>query len=47
MLIPLLVLSLGAIFAGIIFKDIFIGHNTSYSFWGESIIFLERCAGCA
>ncbi len=42
MLIPLLVLSLGAIFAGIIFKDIFIGHNTSYSFWGESIIFLER-----
>ena len=42
MLIPLLVLSLGAIFAGIIFKDIFIGHYTSYSFWGESIIFLER-----
>jgi len=41
MIAPLLILALGAVFSGIIFKDLFIGHNTSYTFWGSSIMFLE------
>ena len=41
MLIPLLLLSIGAIAAGFLFKDLFIGHEKSYEFWGESILFLE------
>ncbi len=41
MIVPLIVLSIGAIFAGILFKDLFIGHETSYEFWGASIKFLE------
>ena len=41
MLIPLIVLAIGAIFAGILFKDLFIGHVTSYEFWSSSIKFLE------
>ena len=41
MLVPLIVLSIGAIFAGIFFKELFIGHEISYSFWGNSIKFLE------
>ncbi len=41
MLIPLILLSIGAILAGIIFKDLFIGNNSSYLFWQESIKFLE------
>ncbi len=41
MLIPLVVLAIGAIFAGMVFKDLFIGHDISYSFWGDSILFLE------
>ena len=41
MLIPLLLLSIGAIVAGFLFKDLFIGHEKSYEFWGESILFLE------
>jgi NADH-quinone oxidoreductase subunit L len=40
-LVPLIVLALGAIFAGILFKDLFIGHETSYEFWSSSIKFLE------
>ena len=40
MLIPLIILSLGAIFSGFYFKDIFIG-NSSINFWQESIFFLE------
>ena len=41
MLLPLIILAIGAIFAGIIFKDLFIGHETSYEFWSNSIKFLE------
>ena len=41
MLSPLLILSVGAIFSGYLFKDFFIG-NSSDNFWGESIFFLEN-----
>ena len=41
MLIPLLILSIGAIFAGFVFKDLFIGHSGDNYFWAESIKFLE------
>ena len=41
MLVPLIILAIGAIFAGILFKDLFIGHETSYEFWSNSIKFLE------
>ena len=40
MLLPLLILAVGAIFAGFLFKDLFIGHETSYEFWSNSIKFL-------
>ena len=41
MLIPLILLSIGAIFAGYIFKELFIGHDGTNNFWQESIFFLE------
>ena len=41
MLIPLVLLSIGAIFAGYIFKDLFIGHSVENNFWQDSIFFLE------
>ena len=41
MIIPLIFLALGAIFSGIMFKDLFIGHEMSYIFWGDSIKFIE------
>jgi len=41
MILPLVILSIGAVFAGYLFKDLFIGHTTSYNFWGSSIKFLE------
>ena len=41
MLIPLIILSIGAIFAGFIFKDLFIGYEGINNFWNESIFFLE------
>jgi len=41
MFAPLIILAIGAIFAGILFKDLFIGHETSYEFWSSSIKFLE------
>ena len=41
MLIPLLILSIGAIFAGFIFKELFIGSEEINNFWRESIFFLE------
>ena len=41
MLVPLFVLSIGAIFAGMLFKDLFIGHGGENYFWSESIKFLE------
>jgi NADH-quinone oxidoreductase subunit L len=39
MLIPLIILAIGAIFAGFLFKDLFIGHENH--FWGDSIKFLN------
>jgi NADH-quinone oxidoreductase subunit L len=41
MLIPLILLAIGAIFAGFLFKDLFIGHGEENNFWGESIKFLN------
>ncbi len=41
MLIPLVILSLGAIFAGFIFKDLFIGSYGLNNFWKDSIFFLK------
>ena len=41
MLIPLVLLSIGAIFAGYIFKELFIGHGGIANFWQDSIFFLE------
>ena len=40
MLIPLFILSIGAVFAGFLFKGLFIGHGENL-FWAESIKFLE------
>ena len=41
MLLPLFVLAIGAIFAGFLFKDLFIGNSGGNSFWGDSIKFLN------
>jgi NADH-quinone oxidoreductase subunit L len=41
MLIPLLLLSIGAIFAGYYFKETFIGHHSN-DFWQASIFFLNE-----
>ena len=41
MLVPLIILSLGAIFAGYLFKDLLIGHH-SLDFWKESIFFIKE-----
>ncbi len=41
MLIPLILLSIGAIFAGFVFKDLFIGLNEKNIFWQNSIFFLK------
>ena len=41
MLIPLFFLSLGAIFAGFFFKELFIGYDSGGNFWQESIFFLN------
>jgi len=41
MLMPLFFLGLGAIFAGFLFKETFIGYNNS-NFWQESIFFLNE-----
>jgi NADH-quinone oxidoreductase subunit L len=42
MLIPLLLLAVGAIFSGYVFHGIFIGENTQ--FWGKAIFFLKQAA---
>ena len=42
MLIPLLLLAVGAIFSGHVFHGIFIGENTQ--FWGKAIFFLKQTA---
>ena len=41
MLIPLIILSIGAIFVGFLFKDLFIGQSVENNFWGDSIKFLN------
>ena len=41
MLIPLFFLSIGAIFAGFFFKELFIGYDSEGNFWQESIFFLN------
>ena len=41
MLIPLIILGLGSVLAGFLFKDLFIGQESSYLFWKSSIKFLE------
>jgi NADH-quinone oxidoreductase subunit L len=41
MLIPLVLLSIGAIFAGYIFKELFVGHGGINEFWQDSIFFLK------
>ena len=41
MLIPLFLLSVGALFSGMFFKEIFIGSESSQLFWKDSIMFLE------
>ena len=40
MLLPLLILGGGSIFAGFFFKELFIGYESSENFWRESIKFL-------
>ncbi len=40
MLIPSCLLAIGAIITGILFKEMFTGHN-SFEFWDSSILFLE------
>ncbi len=39
MIIPLIILAIGALLAGYFFKDLFIGNDST--FWNESILFLD------
>ncbi len=41
MLIPLIILGAGSIGAGFLFKDLFIGYQSSYEFWDQSILFIK------
>ncbi len=41
MLLPLIILAIGSIFAGFIFKDLFMGYGSFSDFWQGSILFLE------
>tara|TARA_B100001057_G_scaffold48507_1_gene43282 strand:+ start:1 stop:1662 length:1662 start_codon:yes stop_codon:yes gene_type:complete len=41
MIIPLVLLAIGAIFAGFIFKELFVGESGINDFWRESIFFLQ------
>ena len=41
MLVPLILLSLGALFAGYTFKELLIGHNY-LNFWNKSIFFIKE-----
>ena len=41
MIVPLIFLSIGAVFAGYAFKELFIGYEAANNFWKESIFFLE------
>jgi len=40
MIFPLIILSIGALFSGFFFKELFIGHYSSDDFWSDSIKFL-------
>ncbi len=42
MLFPLVILAIGAIGAGFVFKDLFIGYQLMYDFWGDSIFFISK-----
>ena len=42
MLVPLLILAIGAIFSGYLFKEILISETSKISFWKESILFLSE-----
>ena len=41
MIIPLIILAIGAVFSGFLFKDLFIGVESSSNFWKNSIFFLK------
>jgi NADH-quinone oxidoreductase subunit L len=41
MLFPLIILSIGAVFTGFLFKDLFISYGGENIFWGDSIKFLK------
>ena len=41
MIIPLIILAIGAIFGGFVFKEIFIGNDSVKILWRESIFFLN------
>ncbi len=41
MIVPLIFLSIGAVFAGYAFKELFIGYESANNFWKDSIFFLE------
>jgi NADH-quinone oxidoreductase subunit L len=41
MLLPLIILSIGAIFSGFLFKDLFIGQGGNSYFWGDAIKFIK------
>ena len=41
MIIPLIILAIGSIFSGFLFKDLFIGAESVDNFWKNSIMFLE------
>ncbi len=42
MMIPLIILALGSIFAGFFFKDLFIGYDSYNNFWKSSIFFVSE-----
>ena len=44
MIIPLILLAIGAIVSGFLFKDLFIGQESPNNFWKNSILFLEPLA---
>tara|TARA_Y100000590_G_scaffold365983_1_gene425103 strand:+ start:228 stop:2141 length:1914 start_codon:yes stop_codon:yes gene_type:complete len=41
MLVPLIILAVGSIFAGFVFKDLFMEYGSFTDFWKDSIYFLE------
>ena len=41
MIVPLILLSIGAIFAGYVFKELFLDSHSANNFWQDSIFFLK------